>query len=107
MRLDGENKEFMALGRLSFQGLGMYRSFEDRWTEIETTSGPFPDGITWFNGQFYVIDTAGVTKVVKPILEVSSFRRSRPCNKTRKRWVRGNITSLKLLNRISNVLTCI
>ncbi|CAN7132861.1 putative F-box/kelch-repeat protein At5g24040 [Brassica rapa] len=86
MRLDGENKEFMALGRLSFQGLGMYRSFEDRWTEIETTSGPFPDGITWFNGQFYVIDTVGVTKVVKPTLEVSSFRRSRPCNKTRKRW---------------------
>ena len=57
MRLDGENKEFMALGRLSFQGLRMYRSFEDRWTEIETTSGPFPDGITWFDGQFYVIDT--------------------------------------------------
>ncbi|KAG2319501.1 hypothetical protein Bca4012_054262 [Brassica carinata] len=86
MRLDGENKEFMALGRLSFQGLGMYRSFEDRWTEIETTSGPFPDGIASFNGQFYVIDTAGVTKVIKPTLELSSFRRSRPCRKTRKRW---------------------
>ncbi|KAJ4880624.1 putative F-box/kelch-repeat protein [Raphanus sativus] len=86
MQLDGENKEFMVLGRLSFQGLGMYRSLEDRWTEIETTSGPFPDGITSFNGQFYVIDTVGVTKVVKPTLELNSFQPSKTCDKTRRRW---------------------
>ncbi|ESQ31948.1 hypothetical protein EUTSA_v10005528mg [Eutrema salsugineum] len=87
MQLDAENKEFMILGRLSFQGLGMYRSFEQRWTEIETTTPLFAHRITSFNGNFYVIDPAGVTLVVKPTLEVSSFQRSRPCDKTRRRWL--------------------
>ncbi|CAH8387431.1 unnamed protein product [Eruca vesicaria subsp. sativa] len=81
MRLDGETNQFMVLGRLSFQ-----------------------DGITSFNGQFYVIDTAGVTKVVKPTLELNSFRRSRPCRKTRKRWFVKAENKLLLVEMCTNNL---
>lgn len=95
MQLDAGNKEFMILGRLSFQGLGMYRSFEKRWTEIETTPGPFPEAMASFKGKFYAIYHSGVTKVVKPSLEVNSFQRSRPCDKTRKRWVRRTCLLLR------------
>ncbi|KAG2301787.1 hypothetical protein Bca52824_030438 [Brassica carinata] len=102
MRLDAENKAFMILGKLSFQGLAMYSSFEERWTEIETAPGPFLEVITSFNGDFYAIDLAGVTKVVKPTLEVNSFQRSRPCDKTRKRWLVKSEDKLLLVEMCTN-----
>ncbi|KAF8117242.1 hypothetical protein N665_0012s0243 [Sinapis alba] len=87
MRLDAVNKEFIVLGKLSFQGLAVYRSFEERWTEIETEPGLFLEAISSFNGNLYAIEPAGLTKVVKPTLEVNSFQRSRHCDNTRKRWL--------------------
>ncbi|XP_023637412.1 putative F-box/kelch-repeat protein At5g24040 [Capsella rubella] len=87
VQLDPENKEFMILGTLFSRGLGMYRSYEERWTEIKTTPNIFLEALASFNGHFYSIERTGLMKVVKPSLEVNSFHRSRPCDKTRKRWL--------------------
>ncbi|EFH50421.1 hypothetical protein ARALYDRAFT_910422 [Arabidopsis lyrata subsp. lyrata] len=87
MQLDAENKEFIILRRLSIQGLGMYRSFDKCWTEIEIEPDRFLEAVASYNGLFYAIDSTGVMIVVKPSLEVNSFHRSRPCDKTRKRWL--------------------
>ncbi|EOA22319.1 hypothetical protein CARUB_v10002920mg [Capsella rubella] len=91
VQLDPENKEFMILGTLFSRGLGMYRSYEERWTEIKTTPNIFLEALASFNGHFYSIERTGLMKVVKPSLEVNSFHRSRPCDKTRKRWVRSQL----------------
>ncbi|KAG7556288.1 hypothetical protein ISN44_As11g023370 [Arabidopsis suecica] len=87
MQLDAENKEFMIMRRISIQGLGMYRSFDKCWTEIEIEPDRFLEAVASYNGLFYAIDSTGVMIVVKPSLEVNSFQRSRPCDKTRKRWL--------------------
>ncbi|CAH8371735.1 unnamed protein product, partial [Eruca vesicaria subsp. sativa] len=71
-------------------------------TEIETAPGPFLEAITSFNGNFYAIDPAGVTKVVKPTLEVNSFQPSRPCDKTRKRWLFKSEDKLLLVEMCTN-----
>lgn len=99
MGLSTENNEYIILGKLSFNGLAMYRSVDKRWTEFEVTPDSFFEGIVPFKGKFYVddkkkkgkfyaIDRTGRTTVVEPTLEVNTFQRSRPCDKTRKRWVR-------------------
>ncbi|AED93248.1 putative F-box/kelch-repeat protein [Arabidopsis thaliana] len=87
MGLNREKNEYMILGKLSFNGLAMYRSVDNRWTELEITPDSFFEGIVPFKGKFYAIDRTGKTTVVDPTLEVNTFQRSRPCDKTRKRWL--------------------
>jgi len=97
MGLNREKNEYMILGKLSFNGLAMYRSVDNRWTELEITPDSFFEGIVPFKGKFYAIDRTGKTTVVDPTLEVNTFQRSRPCDKTRKRWVRRRPTFLYLV----------
>ncbi|VVB17412.1 unnamed protein product [Arabis nemorensis] len=66
----------------------MYRSVDERWTDLEITPDSFFEGIVSFKGKFYAIDRhTGKTTVAEPTLEVNTFQRSRPCDKTRKRWL--------------------
>lgn len=96
--LGTKENEYMILGKLSFQELAMYRSIDESWTELEITPDSFFEGIVSFKGKFYAIDRrTGKTTVVEPTLEVNTFQRSRPCDKTRQRWVR----ILSFLNHLS------
>lgn len=89
MGLDGNNNKFTILGKLSFEGLAMYRSVYECWTELEIKIDPYPQGIASYKGKFYAIDRIGRTIVVEATtLEVNTFQRSRPCDKIRRRWVR-------------------
>ncbi|CAL9231364.1 unnamed protein product [Arabidopsis halleri] len=77
--------------RIGFMGsshsVTIYRSVDNLWTELEITFDSFLEGIVPFKGKFYAIDRIGKTTVVKPTLEVNTFQRSRPCDKTRKLWL--------------------
>ncbi|CAH8360006.1 unnamed protein product [Eruca vesicaria subsp. sativa] len=85
MSLDAENNEFMILGKLSFNRPAAYRSINGRWTELEITPNGHLEAILSYKNKFYAIDRTGITIVVEPTLEVSTW--SRPCDKTRLRWL--------------------
>ncbi|CAN6819511.1 unnamed protein product [Brassica oleracea var. botrytis] len=101
MGLDGKNNEFAILGKLSFESLAMYRSADECWTELQIKIDPYPQGIVSYKGKFYAIDRTGRTIVVEPTtLEVNTFRRSRPSDKTMRRWL------LKLADKLLLVEMC-
>ncbi|XP_018460744.2 putative F-box/kelch-repeat protein At5g24040 [Raphanus sativus] len=89
MSLGADNNEFMVLRNSIFTAPTVYRSVEERWTELQITH---PDAnleaIVSYKSKFYAIDITGRTIVVEPTyLQVTTFQRSRPCDKTRKRWL--------------------
>ncbi|KAJ4866281.1 putative F-box/kelch-repeat protein [Raphanus sativus] len=90
MSLDADNNEFMVLGNSIFPAPTVYRSTDERWTELQIT---YPDAIleaiVSYKSKFYAIDVTGRTIVVEPTyLQVTTFQQSRPCDKkTRKRWL--------------------
>ncbi|KAF8089983.1 hypothetical protein N665_0493s0038 [Sinapis alba] len=89
MSLDADNKEYMVLGNLIFTAPAVYRSVDERWTELQI---PQPDaydleGIVSYKSKFYAIDRTGRTIVVDSTLQVTTFQRSRPSDKTRNRWL--------------------
>ncbi|CAH8342440.1 unnamed protein product [Eruca vesicaria subsp. sativa] len=100
MSLKAENNEFMVLGHLTFTtpDITMYRSIDRCWTDLKIAQpDAYLEGIVSYKSKFYAIDRTGRTIVVEPTLEVTTFQRSRPCDKTRKRWLLNSGDKLLLV----------
>ncbi|CAH8387452.1 unnamed protein product [Eruca vesicaria subsp. sativa] len=99
MGLHGNNNKFAILGKLSFEGLAMYRSVDECWTELEIKIVPYRQGKASYKGKFYAINRTGRTIVVEPTtLEVTTFQQSRPCDeKIGGRWLLKSADKLLLV----------